>query len=129
MLEAWIGSLYRDLVQIDRGKAFARAFEWIVCLFETHVDFAQLISQNTNYKDQLLKHYQSTYHAPPKYKEVAVEGPLHNRTFTMGVLAPDGSVVATAIARNKKVAEQEASRKALIKLGAIGVDAPQRVED
>jgi len=129
MLEAWIGALYRDLVTIDRGRAFARAFDWIVCLFESHVDFASLISTNTNYKDQLLKFYQNLHHCPPKYKEVAVEGPLHNRTFTMGVLHPDGSVVAVAVARNKKVAEQEASRKALIKLGAISMDAPQRKED
>jgi len=129
MLEAWIGALYRDLVDIDRGKAFSRAFDWIVCLFETHVDFAQLISQNTNYKDQLLKHYQSTYHQPPRYKEVAVEGPLHNRIFTMGVLSPDGAVVEVATARNKKVAEQEASRKALVKFGVILASAPQRPDE
>lgn len=129
MLEAWIGALYRDLASEDRGAAFARAFEWIVCLFETHVDFAQLISQNTNYKDQLLKHYQATYHQPPKYKEVSVEGPLHNRTFTMGVLSPDGDVVETATARNKKVAEQEASRKALVKFGVISASAPQRPDE
>jgi hypothetical protein len=54
MLEAWIGALYRDLVDVDRGKAFSRAFDWIVCLFETHVDFANLISQNTNVVNVLL---------------------------------------------------------------------------
>lgn len=129
MLEAWIGALYRDLVDIDRGQAFSRAFNWIVCLFETEVDFAKLISQNTNYKDQLLKHYQATYHEPPRYKEVAVEGPLHNRIFTMGVLSPDGKVVETAVARNKKVAEQEASRKALVKFGVISASAPQRPDE
>jgi ribonuclease-3 len=129
MLEAWIGALYRDLSEIDRGKAFARAFDWIVNLFETHVDFAQLISQNTNYKDQLLKYYQATYHQPPRYKEVAVEGPLHNRTFTMGVLSPDNHVVEVATAKNKKVAEQEASRRALVKFGVISVDAPQREDE
>ena len=129
LLEAWIGSLYRDLVEEDRGKAFARAFDWIVCLFETHVDFAKLISQNTNYKDQLLKHYQATYHQPPRYKEVAVEGPLHNRIFTMGVLSPEGAVVEKATARNKKVAEQEASRRALVKFGVISASAPQREDD
>lgn len=133
MLEAWIGSLYRDLSipnnGKDRGKAYARAFDWIVSLFETHVDFAKLISQNTNYKDQLLKYYQATYHQPPKYKEVYVEGPLHNRTFTMGVLAPDGSIVEKAIARNKKVAEQEASRRALVKFGVIDASSPQREAD
>jgi len=129
MLEAWIGALYRDLVEVDRGQAFSRAFNWIVCLFETEVDFAKLISQNTNYKDQLLKHYQATYHEPPRYKEVAVEGPLHNRIFTMGVLSPDGKVVETAVARNKKVAEQEASRKALVKFGVISASAPQRPDE
>jgi ribonuclease-3 len=129
MLEAWIGALYRDLSEIDRGKAFARAFDWIVNLFETHVDFAQLISQNTNYKDQLLKYYQATYHQPPRYKEVAVEGPLHNRTFTMGVLSPDNHVVEVATAKNKKVAEQEASRRALVKFGVISMDAPQREDE
>jgi ribonuclease-3 len=129
MLEAWIGALYRDLSDTDRGAAFSRAFDWIVNLYETHVDFAQLISQNTNYKDQLLKYYQATYHQPPRYKEVNVEGPLHNRTFTMGVLSPDGAVVEVAIARNKKVAEQEASRKALVKFGVIAATAPQRPDE
>ena len=129
MLEAWIGALYRDLVEVDRGKAFARAFDWITNLFEAHVDFATLISEQKNFKDVILKYFQSQFHSPPKYKEVAVEGPLHNRTFTMGVLHPDGSVIATAVARNKKVAEQEASRKALIKLGAISADTTARVED
>jgi dsRNA-specific ribonuclease len=121
--------LYRDLSDTDRGAAFSRAFDWIVNLYETHVDFAQLISQNTNYKDQLLKYYQATYHQPPRYKEVNVEGPLHNRTFTMGVLSPDGSVVEVAVARNKKVAEQEASRKALVKFGVIAASAPQRPDE
>lgn len=129
MLEAWIGALYRDLSATDRGAAFSRAFDWIVNLYETHVDFAKLISQNTNYKDQLLKYYQATYHQPPRYKEVNVEGPLHNRTFTMGVLSPDGHVVEVAIARNKKVAEQEASRKALVKFGVIAATAPQREDE
>jgi len=129
MLEAWIGALYRDLSDVDRGAAFSRAYDWIVNLIEAHVDFAQLISQNTNYKDQLLKYYQATYHQPPRYKEVAVEGPLHNRIFTMGVLAPDGSVVQSSTARNKKVAEQEASRLALVKLGVISSSAPQREEE
>lgn len=119
MLEAWIGAMYLDIAEEDVGKAFLRVKTWIVNLFEEKVDFVALISEDNNFKDQLLKFYQGAYHTPPKYKEVAVEGPIHDRTFTMGVLSPTGSIVATATARNKKVAEQEASRKALIKLGAI----------
>jgi len=119
MLEAWIGAMYLDISETDPGRAFVRVKTWITNLFETKVDFVALISEDNNFKDQLLKFYQSAYHTPPKYKEVEVVGPLHDRTFTMGVLSPDGKVVATATARNKKMAEQEASRRALVVLGAI----------
>ena len=119
MLEAWVGAMYLDISEQNAGAAFIRVKTWLINLFESLVDFAALISEDNNFKDQLLKYYQATYHQPPRYKEVAVEGPLHDRTFTMGVLAPDGSIVAIAVARNKKVAEQEASRRALMKLGVI----------
>jgi len=122
MLEAWVGALYLDIAESNPGYAFTRVRGWLISLFETHIDFAALISEDNNFKDQLLKYYQSTYHTPPKYKEVLIEGPLHDRTFTMGVLSPEGAVIAKATARNKKVAEQEASRQALIKLGAIPAD-------
>jgi hypothetical protein len=80
---------------------------------EKHIDFDQIITEDTNYKDQLLRLFQSKFHVPPRYKEVAVQGPPHDREFTMGVLDPHDNVLATATARNKKVAEQEASRLTL----------------
>ncbi len=123
MLEAWVGALYLDLAPTNAGAAFTRIQKWLISLFETQVDFVSLIAEDNNFKDQLLKYYQAAYHTPPKYKEVAVEGPLHDRTFTMGVLSPEGVVIAVATARNKKVAEQEASRRALIKLGALEEDS------
>jgi hypothetical protein len=46
-------------------------------------------------------------------KEIAVVGPPHDRIFTMGVIDPSDKILTTATARNKKVAEQEASRLAL----------------
>lgn len=122
MLEAWIGAMYLDICETDPGRAFVRIKTWITNLFEERIDFVSLISEDNNFKDQLLRFYQGAYHTPPKYKEVAVIGPLHDRTFTMGVLSPTGQVIAKATARNKKVAEQEASRKALIVLGAITED-------
>ena len=119
MLEAWVGAMYLDICETNPGGAFVRVKNWLIQLFEAQVDFAALISEDNNFKDQLLKYYQATYHTPPRYKEVLVEGPLHDRTFTMGVLSPSGEVVATATARNKKVAEQEASKRALIQFGVI----------
>jgi dsRNA-specific ribonuclease len=114
MLEAWVGAIYLDLYEKDPGRAFARVQSWLITLFENRVNFCDLIAEDNNFKDQLLKYYQAKYHQPPRYKEVAVEGPLHDRTFTMGVLSPEGEVIASAVARNKKVAEQEASRLALL---------------
>jgi ribonuclease III len=121
MLEAWIAAMFRDRSESDAKTAFWYVQEWFCQVLERYVDFAEVIANNRNYKDQLLRYFQATFHQPPRYKEVANEGPLHNRIFTMGVLKPDGTVLETATARNKKDAEQEASRKALVKLGQLVV--------
>lgn len=114
MLEAWMGALYFH--EGKGGKGFSACQHWFIHLMEKHIDFAQLITDDNNFKDQLLRFYQSRWHQPPRYKEVEVVGPPHDRTFTMGVLDINGGIVATYTARNKKVAEQEASRLALEKL-------------
>ncbi|NDB85639.1 MAG: hypothetical protein EB127_23480 [Alphaproteobacteria bacterium] len=109
--EAWIGALYRQETEVGRGYQVCANF--IIAIIERHIDFAQIISDDTNYKDQLLRLFQGRYHIPPKYAEVHVEGPIHDRIFTMGVVGPSGEIIATAVGRNKKLAEQEASRLAL----------------
>lgn len=114
MLEAWVGALYFH--EGKCGHGFESCQKWFINIIEKHIDFAQLITDDNNFKDQLLRFYQSKWHQPPKYKEVEVNGPPHDRTFTMGVLDIHGGIVATYTARNKKVAEQEASRLALEKL-------------
>lgn len=111
MLEAWIGALY--LHEGGGGKGFMIVQEFLTHVLENYVDFASLIAEDTNFKDQLLRWFQAKYHQPPRYKEVEVQGPPHDRIFTMGVIDLSGEVVAKATARNKKVAEQEASRLAL----------------
>ena len=121
MLEAWIAAMYRDRFFIDQKTAFWHVQQWLIQVLENYVDFGSIITNDTNYKDQLLRLYQSLYHSPPKYKEICSEGPLHNRSFTMGVLSHDGTVLASAIAKNKQDAEQEASQLALIKLGALNL--------
>ena len=115
MFEAWLGALFEhDDNGLGKGDTSVRKF--LIQVVETHIDFVDLITDDTNYKDQLLRLFQSQYHQPPRYKEVEVVGPPHDRIFTMGVLDPSGNVIATATARNKQVAEQEASRSALAKL-------------
>jgi ribonuclease III len=119
MLEAWIGALYFHEGQGGRG--FESCQRWFIRIMEKYIDFSALIVDDNNFKDQLLRFYQSRWHQPPKYKEVEVVGPPHDRIFTMGVLDISGNIVATYTARNKKVAEQEASRLALEQLEKLEV--------
>lgn len=119
MLEAWIYALfknYEDPKTPGRGFQVVRTF--LVNVIQRHVNFVELITDDTNFKDQLLRHFQATYHQPPRYREVSVVGPPHDRVFTMGVIDPanESKIIAKATARNKKVAEQEASRLALVAL-------------
>jgi len=111
MFEAWLGALYYSAGA--GGKGFEAVQQFVINVMEKHIYFVKLITKNTNYKDQLLRWFQAEYHQPPRYKVVHEEGPSHDRTFTMGVLSPDGTVIASSAARNKKEAEQEASRLAL----------------
>jgi dsRNA-specific ribonuclease len=111
MLEAWMGALYFH--EGKSGRGFEACQRWFIKIIERYIDFAALITDDNNFKDQLLRYYQSRWHQPPRYKEVDVAGPPHDRTFTMGVLDVQGNVIAHYTARNKKVAEQEASRLAL----------------
>ena len=116
MLEAWIYALYKNFENPPgSGKGFQMVRTFLVNVIQRHVNFVELITDDTNFKDQLLRHFQATYHQPPRYREVAVVGPPHDRVFTMGVIDPkhETRVIAKATARNKKVAEQEASRLAL----------------
>jgi dsRNA-specific ribonuclease len=117
MLEAWMGALYFH--EGKGGHGFEVCQRWFIKIMEKHIDFSQLITDDNNFKDQLLRLYQSRWHQPPKYKEVEVIGPPHDRTFTMGVLDINGGIIATYTARNKKVAEQEASRLALAVLESV----------
>lgn len=120
-LEAWIGALYSQQMTPLGAGDFHSAYIWLIGLIEQHADFVEMLITDINYKDRLLRYYQQAYHQPPRYAEVEILGPIHDRIFTMGVISgEDGkTIVAQATARSKPAAEQEASRLALIKLGVI----------
>jgi dsRNA-specific ribonuclease len=118
MLEAWVHALYKNFEEhgpCNPGIAFTIVQTFLITIIERHVNFVELITDDNNFKDQLLRHFQAKFHQPPRYKEVDVVGPPHDRIFTMGVVDPNDEtlILAKSTARNKKVAEQEASRLAL----------------
>ena len=59
--EAFIGALYLDTNDIYFVKDF------LIKVYEKYVDFAEIILNDTNYKDQLLRYFQNSF---PTLEEV-----------------------------------------------------------
>jgi len=110
-LEAWLGAIFYS--ENGGGKGFEATQTFVIHVIQKHVDFVDLITSNTNYKDQILRLFQAHYHVPPSYKVLCEEGPTHDRIFTIGILDISGNVIASSSAKNKKIAEQDSSRLAL----------------
>ena len=124
MVEAWVYALYKNFESPENpGLAFTIVQRFLIQVIQKHVNFVKLITDDNNFKDQLLRHFQAVFHQPPRYKVVDEEGPPHNRTYTMGVIDPrdpsDTTILAKSTAKNKKNAEQEASRLALLALKVL----------
>lgn len=132
IFEALIGALYLDVnyddeelehpsgkLELYSGYGFHICQTYIINVIEKLVDFSDLILNDYNYKDKLMKYFQQNFKEIPKYKEILVEGPSNDRYFTMCVTKNDESILAYGKERTKKKAEQLASKNALIKLGII----------
>ena len=127
--EAFIGALYLDFNEIEElehprmefysGLGFQICQLYIINVIEKYVDFSDLILNDYNYKDKLMKYFQQNFREIPKYKEILVEGPSNDRYYTMCVTRSDESILAYGKDRTKKKAEQKASKNALIKMGLI----------
>ena len=104
LFEAFLGALYLDL-----GITCTRKF--VINFLEAEVDMTEIILNDKNYKDILLRLYQKRSWEHPKYLVERTEGPSHHRIFTMVVLDNKGKKVGRGTAHSKKKAEQEASKK------------------
>ena len=88
-------------------------------VIEKYIDFSDLIMNDYNYKDKLMKYFQQNNKEVLKYKEIMAEGPANNKTYTVCVVRKDESILAYGKGPTKKKAEQCASQNALQKLGLL----------
>tara|TARA_B110001469_G_scaffold126736_1_gene145221 strand:- start:2619 stop:3476 length:858 start_codon:yes stop_codon:yes gene_type:complete len=128
IFESFIGAIYLDFNETEvehprldfySGLGFQVCQVFIISIIEKFVDFSDLILNDYNYKDQLMRYFQQKFKHTPKYKEILVEGPPNNRSFTMCVMKNDNTVLAYGKEKSKKKAEQLASKNALINMGLI----------
>ena len=103
--------------KLDKYRLFGPGWQivnaFIENLLEFCIDFEELILTQENHKETLLQYYQREFKITPKYLELSIEGPPHNRIFTMGVLDKNGNIIGRGVAKSKKEAEQHASLDAL----------------
>jgi ribonuclease-3 len=114
--ESFVGVTYKLF-----GFEFCNDF--VLALIENIelIDIVDLIENDDNYKDQLLRYCHKNFEGRnPVYKQVSMEGLSNHAIFTMCVMVPIGAdnMVQMGQARgpNKKEAEQESARIALDKL-------------
>jgi ribonuclease-3 len=107
-LEAVIGAIY-----LDQGLNSANKFVLNNIIYPYEEDGSYLI--DTNYKGQLLEYTHLKKLDTPKYKVVSIDGPEHNREFTIEVFVGD-DFLGIGKGRSKKIAEQNASRIAIQRL-------------
>lgn len=108
VFEAFIGALYLDKGDVNLIDTL------LINIYETFIDFGEIILTDTNYKDQISRYFQNTFNIYPRYEIIKID----NNKYTCN-LFKDNERVGTGVGTTKKGAEQDASNNALIKYGVL----------
>ena len=136
-----IGGRKNPRIMEDVFEAFCAAFKqdlgydllerFVINLIEKLMDFDDLINNDDNYKDKLLRYFQKNGWSHPTYSIIEQTGPRHHTTYTIGVdditrdpktdkiVKIQGQYLGTGSAKSKKKAEQLASKVAIERLCRI----------
>jgi dsRNA-specific ribonuclease len=118
VFEAFIGALYTD--KLD-GNNYNVCRQFIYAMIEKEVDIAEIIHNDTNYKDTLLQYAHTQKWKDPIYGTMSVKG-TDFKKYEMSVTI-NGVIHGTGRGNSKKHGEQMAAMNALKKLHALRVDS------
>ena len=124
LFEAFIGAMFLDLSQpsvkkhkrhnnFTYGPGYSYCETFIINIIEKYIDFEEIILNDGNYKDQLLKVYQQSFSKQPKYIVLEKPDSKNNNFYTIGVADLDGNIIGKGQDKTKKRAEQQAALEAL----------------
>lgn len=106
--EAIFGAVF-----LDGGFEAARRCIRDLLLYDVRGIFYS--EKNINYKSLLQEYIQALHKVPPRYRVFSTAGPEHEKEFAVEV-SVHKQVIAKGNGKTKKLAEQEAARKAYKKL-------------
>jgi ribonuclease-3 len=114
--EAVVAALYLD-------DGFERAKSFVLTNLAKHIAHIAEDKHEKNYKSLLQDYAQRNVAMIPQYRVLSEFGPDHRKRFEV-VVDLDGKTYGPAWGDNKKEAEQQAARVALIALRLLEDDAP-----
>ena len=110
VLEAFIGALYLDTHDYQVIQTF------VFNLIECHLDLPEIILNDTNYKDQILRYFQHNFKLYPTYRHI--DRVDTDTEFQCEILKED-QVICLGTGKTKKKAEQNASYNALVEFNVL----------
>jgi dsRNA-specific ribonuclease len=114
ILEAFVGALF-----LDSNNNHDLCEKFIVNIIEEHIDFAEIISEKSNYKDTLLQYHHKMNWNPPEYDMLEAKEINTKKYFNMCVFTHDRKIAGRGTGCSKKDGEQNAAKEALIKYNQI----------
>lgn len=111
--ESFIGAIFLDTDDFNTCKKFIRY------ILENEIDYSDIIYNDNNYKDQLLRYYHSKSWKHPEYILLNEEGFGNKKLFTIGVFNNDKEIICKACDNSKRKAEQKVSKYALYKYNML----------
>ena len=106
--ESFLGALYLD------SRDFSLVEKFIIQSIEKYIDFSEIILNDNNFKDQLLRYLQHNYKVYPKYVTNKNED---DNLFHCDIFRNEGEkeiYISSGKGNTKKKAEQNASKNSLI---------------
>lgn len=111
--EALLGAIYSDFNKQTGFDGFEVVSNFIVSVFETYVEFSDIVQSHKNPKDVLTKQCQSTFQWLPKFLEMDVGEVNNQKIHKVCVKDNNNNTVSIGKGNTKKNAEIEAAQKAL----------------
>ncbi len=108
-LEAVIGAVYLDS---DFEAVRSLVLQW----FDSRLRAVDVSDIPSDYKSRLQECLQSKGLSLPQYEVLRQEGPDHAKVFWIACKVVDLNITEEAEGHSKKIAEQQAARKALLKV-------------
>lgn len=116
--ESLIGAFF-----YDSNKDYKLIEKFVINVIESHIDFADLIYNETNYKDLLLQYHHRMKWPDPEYGLIDIVEKNEKKYFNMYVKGNNGVTIGTGLSSAKKKAEQLAAKNALYKFKVLNDDS------